>query len=170
MSPAESQDPVDQIADALMRMRGRRGRMHEHHGHAHSGRDHRAHDHRAHAPGHIGGGPARVRMLEALAAADQPLTVTQIAEAVGVDQPRASRLIAQSVQLELVQREPDPDDARRTRVVLTDAGRNAASGFRGRRREMIRAALEGLDAQERADFVRLLQKFADAWPQADSDR
>ena len=165
MSPAESQDPVDQIADALMRMRGRRGRMHEHHGHAHS-----AHDHRAHAPGHIGGGPARVRMLEALAAADQPQTVTQIAEAVGVDQPRASRLIAQSVQLELVQREPDPDDARRTRVVLTDAGRSAASGFRGRRREMIRAALVGLDVRESDDFVRLLQKFSDAWPQAESDR
>src|SRR5688572_17215746 len=38
------------------------------------------------------GGPARMRLLEALAAASHPLSVGEIADAVGVDQPRASRL------------------------------------------------------------------------------
>ena len=41
------------------------------------------------------GGPARLRMLEALASASAPLSVSELGEAVGVDQPRASRLVQQ---------------------------------------------------------------------------
>lgn len=110
------------------------------------------------------GGPARMRLLEALAAASHPLSVGEIAEAVGVDQPRASRLVQQSVELGLVRREADPDDARRTRVALTDAGTRLVRGFRGERREAIDAALTAFTEAERAELARLLTKLADSWP------
>jgi len=109
-------------------------------------------------------GPARMRLLEALAAASHPLSVGEIAEAVGVDQPRASRLVQQSVELGLVRREADPDDARRTRVALTDAGTRLVRGFRGERREAIDAALTAFTEAERAELARLLTKLADSWP------
>lgn len=103
-------------------------------------------------------------MLEALIAAPGSLSVGEIAEAVGVDQPRASRLVQQAVQMGLVEREPDPDDARRTRVRLTAEGERVGSGVRGRRRDAVRAALGSFSEAERAELARLLTKFADDWP------
>lgn len=92
------------------------------------------------------------------------MSVSEIADAIGVDQPRASRLVQQAVEMELVVREADPDDARRTRIVLTDGGRAAAGGFRGERREAVATALEGFTDEERAELARLLGKLAEAWP------
>lgn len=112
------------------------------------------------------GGPARLRLLEALAAASHPLTVGEIAEAVSVDQPRASRLVQQGVDHELVRREADPDDARRSRIALTERGRSIVRDFTGDRREAIDAALAGFTDEERDDLARLLTKLADAWPTA----
>lgn len=103
-------------------------------------------------------------MLDALAAASGPLSVGEIAEAVGVDQPRASRLVQQSVDLGLVRREADPDDARRTRIALTDDGTRILRGFRGDRREAITGALTDFTDAERAELARLLAKLAEAWP------
>ncbi|KQZ86247.1 hypothetical protein ASD56_04170 [Microbacterium sp. Root166] len=107
-----------------------------------------------------------MRLLEALAAASHPLSVGEIADAVGVDQPRASRLVQQAVQFDLVRREADPEDARRTRVALTDAGSALVRGFRGERRDAIDTALAGFTDQERDDLARLLTKLADSWPRS----
>ncbi len=109
-------------------------------------------------------GPARLRLLAALAAASTPLSVSELADKIGVDQPRASRLVQQCVEFGLVQREADPDDARRTRIVLTDAGRAILSRFRGDRREAIEQALGAFTDAERAELARLLAKLADGWP------
>jgi len=114
----------------------------------------------------FGGGPARMRLLDALAAASHPLSVSEVGEAIGVDQPRASRLIQQAVELGLVQREADPDDARRTRVALTAQGSRIVRGFRGERRERLETALAGFSDEERAELARLLSKLAAAWPQS----
>lgn len=145
--------------------------------HAHPARDPHAHDRHSRGlrpggpdifggPGGRLGGPARFRLLEALAAASGPLSVSDVAEAVGVDQPRASRLIQQAVELGMVVREPDPDDARRTRVSLTDAGTRFAQGSRGHRHDLIGTALDSMDERDRAEFVRLLTTFAAAWPES----
>ena len=174
--------PAEQIAAALARLRGRRmprpgpwaadprphapgaahGGSHADHSWTHGGAHH------AHGAGHVGpprfGGPARLRLLEALVAASVPLTVGEIADAVGVDQPRASRLVQQAVEAGLVRREADPNDARRTRVALTETGRTIVRGFRGERRDAIDSALGGFSAAERAELARLLTKLADAWP------
>lgn len=109
------------------------------------------------------GGPARMRMLEALAAASSPLSVSDLGAAIGVDQPRASRLVQQGVAHGWVRREADPDDARRTRIALTDEGRTLAKGMRGERREMLGSALAAFTDEERAELARLLGKLADNW-------
>lgn len=181
--PQNSTDPADAIAAALARLRGRRGPRppweggphghgQMHHGHAAQqwGRG-GGHHGRGSVPPPWGGparigGPARMRLLEALAAASHALSIGEIAEAVGVDQPRASRLVQQAVGMELARREVDPEDARRTRVALTDAGAALVRGFRGERRETIDTALSTFTAEERADLARLLTKLADAWPGA----
>ena len=168
-------DPAEIIAQALSRLRGRRPRgaggpeggrgegAHGHHGH----HDHHGpHHHLPGGPPWGGGrlgGPAWVRMLEALVAASDPLSISELGEAVGVDQPRASRLVQQGVARGLVRREPDPDDARRTRVALTDEGRGLVRGVRGQRRESLGRALESFTGQERDDLARLLTKLADNW-------
>lgn len=146
------------------------------------GRGHGPFDHGNHEHGHhggppfgrapfapharFGGGPARLRLLEALAAASHPLSVSEVGEAIGVDQPRASRLIQQAVELGLVRREADPDDARRTRIALTDEGSRLARGFRGERRERLQRALADFSDTDRAELARLLTKLAAAWPEA----
>jgi DNA-binding MarR family transcriptional regulator len=184
-------DPTDAIAAALARLRGGRPRppwagppssddapAHDHdHGHGHGwgpgfgggGRFGGPHErpHRGGAPwpehGRFGG-PARLRLLDALAAASTPLTVSEAAAAIGVDQPRASRLVQQGVQMGLVRREADPDDARRTRIALTEEGSRILGTFRGERRDAVRSALAGFTDAERAELARLLAKLADAWP------
>ena len=160
-------DPVDEIAAALARLRGRRPRPPlppDAHHHPHGGPWGRGGPPWA-DQGHARfGGPARLRMLDALVAASGSLSVSEIADAVGVDQPRASRLVQQAAQMGLVAREPDPDDARRTRVRLTPEGEGLVTGFRGRRRDAVRSALASFTDDELADLARLLEKFADAWP------
>lgn len=191
-SPATTpaNDPADAIANALSRIRGpRRGRggtgrgprgEHGPHGGRWGAGPHGPGPHGQYAGGPPGedwaaavagrgaGAPAIVRMLETLASADTPLSVSAIGEAIGVDQPRASRLVKQGVARELVRREADPEDARRTRIALTDAGRRFASGLRGRRRESLTRALEGFTETERHELARLLGKLADNWPARDA--
>ncbi|WP_311416802.1 MarR family winged helix-turn-helix transcriptional regulator [Microbacterium sp. ISL-103] len=184
MSAAEN-DPTEAIARALSRLRGRRpgerggrggagGRGW--HGGPHPDRFDRGDHGHAHAhSGHPGmppwmgdpsgrfGGPARMRMLEALAAAPDPLSVSDLGAAIGVDQPRASRLVQQGVAHGFVRREADPDDARRTRIALTDEGRKIARGMRGERREALGKALAAFSEEERDQLASLLNKLADNW-------
>jgi len=201
MSSTPASDPVDLIAAALVRLRGRGGPRgwaspgsHGHHSHGRgaawreSGGD-GAPDQDDSPRGRRGGpgfgppegwgpwagpmgprgtariaGPARMRVLEVLASSDRPLTVSELGEAIGVDQPRASRLVQQGVEFGLVRREADPDDARRTRIVLTDKGSALVRGFRDQRRDAITTALSSFTDAERTDLARLLTKLADAWP------
>ncbi|MFT4307517.1 MAG: MarR family winged helix-turn-helix transcriptional regulator [Microbacterium sp.] len=178
MTPQD--DPVEQIFAALVTLRGRRPPRGPHGGepgpglHGARGRHgpgfppfamagHEGGWPGAPSHGHLASGPARLRLLEALAAASGPLTVSELGDLLDVGQPRASRLVQQGVELGFVRREADPDDARRTRIALTDAGRSLVRGFRGERRDTIVAALADFTPAERAEFARLLSKFAAAW-------
>ncbi|MGF2949655.1 MarR family winged helix-turn-helix transcriptional regulator [Microbacterium alcoholitolerans] len=159
---------ADAIALALSRLRGRRGGgPHAHHrpgvdGHPRGMRGGHPHG-RMGWEAARGGAPAVIRMLDALAAASEPLSVSALAEAVGVDQPRASRLVQQGVDRGWVRREADPTDARRTRLALTDEGSKMIRGVRGERRERLGQALEAFTDDERAELARLLTKLADHW-------
>jgi len=172
-------DPADAIAAALARLRGRRGpHQHPHDRGAHDrgahdrgGREHGPHGMRPHGRGpwvadagmRHGGAPAVLRMLDALAQASEPLSVSGLADAIGVDQPRASRLVQQGVDRGWVRREADPEDARRTRIALTDEGTRMFRGMRGERREALGRALAAFTEEESVELARLLTKLADNW-------
>jgi len=170
MSTSDAADPAEAIASALARIRGRRGPHHGHgHGHGRTPSGHRPAD-----PGDGGtsgprfGGAAAMRMLEALVTAPTPLTVSELGDAIGVDQPRASRLVQQGVERGLVRREADPDDARRTRIALTDAGRELAHRTHSARRDALGRALADFSDAERRELARLLGKLADNWGSAEA--
>mgnify|MGYP001159232131 CR=1 FL=1 len=96
--------------------------------------------------------------------AGRAVTVSEIAQALGVDQPRASRLVAAAVADGLVRREADQADGRRSVLVLTEAGQEAVAQAHRTRRAAFAAAMAGWTEAERAEFARLLTRFVDALP------
>ena len=92
-----------------------------------------------------------------------PSSVSDLAAAIGVDQPRASRLVQAAVDAGQVRREIDPADARRSILVITEAGRAALSAVIDHRRNAIEQALADFSPDERAEFARLFTRFAQAW-------
>ena len=107
---------------------------------------------------------ARFRLLDALEGADRPPSVSDLADVIGVDQPRASRLVQAAVDEGHARREVDPADARRSAIVLTASGRAILEAAREHRRDAVETALAGFTAQETAEFARLLARFVGAWP------
>lgn len=112
------------------------------------------------------GGAARFRLLDALAAAsaDDRLGISEVAALIGVDQPRASRLVNDAAERGLVDRAVDPRDARRSVVTITEAGRAALDAARASRRSAVTDALADFTDAEREQFAHLLARFAAAWP------
>jgi DNA-binding MarR family transcriptional regulator len=92
-----------------------------------------------------------------------PSSVSDLATAIGVDQPRASRLVQAAVDAGYVRREVDPADARRSILVITEAGRATLSAAIDHRRTAIERALADFTPAERAEFARLLTRFAESW-------
>ena len=106
-------------------------------------------------------------MLEALEAAEtdgRNLSVSGVAAAIGVDQPRASRLVQEGVERGLVRRVPDPSDARRALIQLTTAGRAQLTELRSHRRSAVEAALSAFTPEEARTFAELFDRFVRAWP------
>ena len=106
---------------------------------------------------------AKFRYLDALAAAGGGLGVVEIAELIGVDQPRASRLTAELEREGLVARTRDPADQRRHVITLTPAGRRLVEQATARRRERVEQALQALTPSERRQLADLLTRFLAAW-------
>jgi DNA-binding MarR family transcriptional regulator len=162
---AASQDPVAAIEQALHALRhsrtGRRGpggppwfrggphpgdpaAMHHGRGGPHEGRL---------------AGVARIRMLGALRERE-PMSVSEIAETIGVDQPRASRLVNDATERGLVTRRTDDRDARRSVVQLAPAGRALLEASEADRRSAVAEALAGFSAEDAAELAALLTRFA----------
>lgn len=115
------------------------------------------------AAGGRGGAMAWVRLVGALAASGEPLSISALGEAIGVDQPRASRLVQQAVEHGLARREADPEDARRTRIALTEEGSNMAQRMTEAQRDSVDRALADFSPEEQKELARLLTKLAANW-------
>lgn len=115
------------------------------------------------------GGAARFRLLGALRDRDG-MSVSEIAEVIGVDQPRASRLVNDSAERGLVTRRADERDARRSVVELTDAGRALLSTANASRRTAVTDAVADFTEEETATFAALFTRFVAAWTQHDGHR
>ncbi|WP_283135160.1 MarR family winged helix-turn-helix transcriptional regulator [Rhizohabitans arisaemae] len=106
-------------------------------------------------------------VLDVVEAAEQsgtPATVAAVAEALAVDQPRASKLVATAVQVGLVRRQADQTDGRRSFLVLTEEGRTAVAEISRFRRDVFAAAMRDWPESDRAEFARLLHRFVSALP------
>ncbi|MET7904406.1 MarR family winged helix-turn-helix transcriptional regulator [Streptomyces sp. NPDC005355] len=103
--------------------------------------------------------------MDAIEAAEQsgaPATVSGVAGALGVDQPRASRLVAGAVEAGLVRREADQSDGRRALLVRTEAGRALTQEVHRFRRSVFAEAMEGGRRRTGRTFARLLTRFVGA--------
>lgn len=106
-------------------------------------------------------------MLEALLAAERDekrMGVSEVAEAIGVDQPRASRLVNAAAERGLVTRKADERDARRSVIALTASGRDHLSTAHETRHSAVRDAVAGFTPEETSQFAALLTRFVAAWP------
>lgn len=102
-------------------------------------------------------------VLDALeAAGTTPTGVNGVAATLGVDQPRASKLVAAAVAAGLVRREADQGDGRRTNLVLTDTGRERLDAVHDHRRQRFATAMTGWTDLERENFAELLTRFVGA--------
>ncbi len=101
-------------------------------------------------------------VLDALEAHDG-VGVTQLADAIGVDQPRASKLVARAVEDGLVYRAADQADGRRQSLHLTTQGRHVLDTAHRSRRDAISEAMATFGDAEGEEFARLLAKFVERW-------
>ncbi|MFG1947027.1 MarR family winged helix-turn-helix transcriptional regulator [Nonomuraea sp. NPDC048826] len=93
-------------------------------------------------------------------------TVTGVAAALDVDQPRASKLVAAAVAAGLVRREADQADGRKALLVRTPAGRRVSAEIHAFRRQIFTEAMDGWPESDRAEFARLLTEFVESLREA----
>jgi len=101
-------------------------------------------------------------IIEEAEEADRRATVTSVAAALNIDQPRASKLVAAAVAAGLVRREADQADGRRALLVRTPAGRRLSEQAHAFRRQVFGEAMAGWPAADRAEFARLLTRFVES--------
>ncbi len=90
------------------------------------------------------------------------VTVGAVAERLGIDPSRASRLVADAIQAGYVLRVASQTDGRRIHLELTDTGRQLAHTVHDQRQAFFARLTHDWTEQERTDFARLLTRFTDA--------
>ena len=104
-------------------------------------------------------------VLDAVEAAEEagaPMTVTDIAAALHLDQPRASRVVAAAVDAGWIRRRAHQTDGRRTCLERTPEGQRVSTAVHRQRQATFAAAMSDWSAAERATFARLLGRFVAA--------
>ncbi|MFF4353075.1 MarR family winged helix-turn-helix transcriptional regulator [Streptomyces sp. NPDC001530] len=101
--------------------------------------------------------------IDSAAERDAPLTVTEAAAALGVDQPRSSRLAAQALKAGLLRREADQRDGRRSLLALTTEGHAALARIRDFRHRVIAEVTADWTAEDREALARLLTRFVQGY-------
>ena len=105
----------------------------------------------------IGRGSGRVKSLMWLT--EGPLSLSGLAEGIGVDAPYATLIVDSLEQRGLVERQPDPADRRRKLVTLTPAGEDAVAQVLRIRREPP-PGFAGLSAAELGTLEELVRRIA----------
>ena len=91
----------------------------------------------------------------------QPLSQTELANAVGVEAPTMVPMLDRLVRDGLVQRVPSPTDRRIKLVTLTDAGRALYDKLRAEATAYRHEVLAGVDAATLKQATLLLEKLRD---------
>ncbi|GAA4865666.1 MarR family winged helix-turn-helix transcriptional regulator [Saccharopolyspora cebuensis] len=82
-----------------------------------------------------------------------------VAERTGLDKSTVSRQIATLVDLDLLERVPDPDDGRARRIQLSAHGRRRFAELRAIRRNHLFGEFDNWPTADLADLARLLGKL-----------
>lgn len=91
-----------------------------------------------------------------------PIGVVEIAERVGRDYTTVSRQVAKLESLGLVKRQENSTDRRVKEAAITPKGKAMTDLVDAARERIGLTIFETWDAEEVAEFVRLMSKFADA--------
>ncbi|RLK60243.1 MarR family winged helix-turn-helix transcriptional regulator [Actinokineospora cianjurensis] len=113
--------------------------------------------------------PTLTLVVDALEAAGS-CTITDLAAALSVDQPRASRLAARAVTEGLAHRTPSQSDARQVLLSLTPAGQAHATAVHTTRRKAFTQTMSTWTDEDRTTFATLLTTFVDSYTQVVHER
>ena len=103
---------------------------------------------------------AGLAILYALHAEKVSLRVTDLADRLGIDAPAVTRKAQRLERLGLVSRARDVEDARASRLRLSAEGEQAICRFLLARHQWLTTLLADWPPEERADFARLICRFA----------
>jgi DNA-binding MarR family transcriptional regulator len=92
----------------------------------------------------------------------EPVSVGTVAERLGVDPSRASRVVSRAVEAGYVRRVAAQSDARRSGLELTEAGKRLADEAHRFRQAFFGRLMRDWPATDVSEFARLLTRLADA--------
>jgi DNA-binding MarR family transcriptional regulator len=110
-----------------------------------------------------------ILVLEAIDAAGAPAQIAAVAAELGLDRSNASRMLASAVAAGLVSRTVAPDDARRTELDITPAGRRLLAAARDWQDETFARLVADWPAADARRFASYLIRLA-ARPQPGGER
>ncbi len=87
------------------------------------------------------------------------LTQAELCERVRIEQPTMANTLRRMERDNLIRREPDPADGRRTRVVLTAQARDVEDQLVAAARDVNAAATHGLSDQEVSTFMHTMARI-----------
>lgn len=99
-----------------------------------------------------------------------PIGVVEIADRVGRDYTTVSRQVAKLESLGLVKRHENSTDRRVKEAAITPKGKAMTDLVDTARERMGQAIFENWSARDVSEFVRLMQKFADAITQGEGTK
>jgi DNA-binding MarR family transcriptional regulator len=107
----------------------------------------------------VGLDQAGLAALYVLNMSQSSLRLTELAEHLRIDAPAVTRKAQQLERAGLVSRTRDEQDARATRLQLTDSGRQTLTRYLDSRRTWLATLLADWPEAEQAEFARLLGRF-----------
>ncbi len=103
--------------------------------------------------------PVALHALQVIAR--EPLRISALATALGLDESTVTRLVDRLEEVGLARRAHGAGDRRSIVVSLTDEGVQAVLSMEDQRQAFLREVLSALEPEERAEFVRLTAKAAE---------
>jgi DNA-binding MarR family transcriptional regulator len=95
----------------------------------------------------------------------QEITVGLVADRLGIDPSRASRLVAASIKAGYLRRVASQADGRRIQLELTQSAEEMAAAAHRVRQELYDQLMRDWSGQDRSTFAELLDKFTEALTQ-----
>jgi DNA-binding MarR family transcriptional regulator len=96
---------------------------------------------------------------------DQEITVGLVADRLGIDPSRASRLVTASIKAGYLRRVASQADGRRIQLELTPSAEKIVATAHQVRQDLYDQLMHDWSGQDRASFAELLNKFTDALTQ-----